>query len=85
MWEHLQVKHIGDSGSGRRDTGGVSEQFFPYLAGLGRAGWEMVAATTLNEGELVMFFKRPYQAKNAAPEAPPKSTHPFRHLTVSYL
>lgn len=77
MWEHMVARHRTDGGP---SDGHFDDSVSEYLAALGQQGWELAAASTVNDGTLVLFFKRRTAAR-------PKETDvkPPDGLTLGYL
>lgn len=77
MWEHMVARHRTNGGP---SDGQFDEKVSDYLARLGQQGWELAAAATVNDGTLVMFFKRRSAARPRETDARPPDG-----LTLGYL
>jgi hypothetical protein len=78
MWEHMVARHRAEHGG--PSDGQFNEKISEYLSLLGRQGWELAGATTVNDGTLVIFFKR-----RAVSRPQPDAERPPDGLTLGYL
>jgi hypothetical protein len=59
QWEYRRVKLSGEAVTEIDGVGVQLPRTNEELAAAGEAGWELVGVTSLNTGEILLFFKRP--------------------------